>query len=118
MLAGVAFAIVCSLWVGLIVVFQGTGPFERAGMSPWMAVGVYFLVGPLGGTLIGLMLPLARSMIGSILVGFAGVLPLYGSFALILVPRKHWLAGLLLVCFLGAMVGGLTGAAAWRREHR
>jgi hypothetical protein len=118
MLAGVAFATICSLWVGLIVLFRGTGAFERAGVSPLMAVGVYFLVGPLSGTLIGLMLPLARSMIGSMLVGFVGVLPLYGSFALILVPRKHWVAGLLLVCFLGVTVGGMTGATAWRREHR
>lgn len=116
--AGVVFAILCSLWVGLIVLVQGSGPFDRAGLSPLVAVGIYFLVGPLGGGLIGLMLPLARSMMGSIFVGFVGVLPLYGAFALLLVPRKHWLAGLLLTCFLGAMVGGITGYSAWRRERR
>jgi hypothetical protein len=116
--AGLAFAILCSLWVGLIVLVKGTGPFDRAGLSPLAVVGVYFLVGPLGGALIGFLLPLARSMIGSIFVGFVGVLPLYGSFALLLVPRRHWLAGLVLTCFLGAMVGGITGYSAWRRERR
>jgi hypothetical protein len=115
--AGVVFAILCSLWVGLIVLLQGTGAFDRAGLSPVACVAVYFLVGPLGGALIGLMLPLARSMIGYMFVGFVGVLPLYGSFALLLVPRKHWLAGVLLTCGLAVWVGGITGYMDWRR-HR
>lgn len=115
--AGVMFAIMCSLWVGLFVLLQGAGPFERAGVSPGACVAVYFLVGPLGGALIGVMLPLARSMIGYMFVGFVGVLPLYGAFALLLVPRKHWLAGVLLTCGLGVWVGGITGYLDWRR-HR
>jgi hypothetical protein len=115
--AGVVFAIMCSLWVGVILLIQGTAPFERAGLSPVACVAVYFLVGPLGGALIGVMLPLARSMIGYMFVGFVGVLPLYGSFALLLVPRKHWLAGVVLTCGLGLWVGGITGFLDWRR-HR
>jgi hypothetical protein len=115
--AGVAFAILCSLLVGLVVLLNGTAPFDRAGVSPLACVGVYFLVGPLGGTLIGLMIPLARSMIGYVLIGFVGVLPLYAAFALLLVPRKHWLSGLLLTCFLGMFVGGTSGYLDWRR-HR
>ena len=115
--AGVVFAMMCSLWVGLILLLQGTAPFERAGLSPVACVAVYFLAGPLGGALIGLMLPLARSMIGYVFVGFVGVLPLYGAFALLLVPRKHWLAGVLLTCGLAAWVGGVTGYLDWRR-HR
>ena len=115
--AGVVFAIVCSLWVGLIVLLKGTGAFDRAGLSPVVCVAIYFLVGPLGGALIGLMLPLARSMIGYVFVGFVGVLPLYGAFALLLVPRKHWLAGVLLTCGLAAWVGGGIGYSDWRR-HR
>ena len=115
--AGVAFAILCSLWVGLILLLHGTGLFDRAGLSPGLCIGVYFLVGPLGGALIGMTLPLARSMMGYMFVGFVGVLPLYGSFALLLVPRKHWLFGLLLTCFLGMFVGGTSGYLDWRR-HR
>lgn len=114
--AGVAFAILCSLWVGLDVLLNETGPFESAGVSPLTCVGVYFLVGPLGGTLIGLMLPLARSMIGHMFVGFVGVLPLYGSFAVLLVPREHWRLGLLLTCWGGVMVGATTGYLDWRRH--
>jgi hypothetical protein len=116
--AGVVFAVLCSLWVGLVVLVQGTAPFDRAGLSPLVVIGIYFLVGPLGGALIGLMLPLGRSVWGSILVGFVGVLPLYGAFALLLVPRKDWLVGLVLTCFLGMFVGGITGYSAWRRENR
>jgi hypothetical protein len=115
--AGLVFAILCSLWVGLMLLVQGTGPFERAGLSPAACVAVYFLVGPLGGGLIGLMLPLARSMIGYMFVGFVGVLPLYGSFALLLVPKEHWRLGLLLTCWGGVMVGATTGYLDWRR-HR
>ena len=115
--AGGVFAILCSLWVGLIVLVQGTGAFDRAGLSPAVCVGVYFIIGPLGGALIGLMLPLARSMIGHMFVGFVGVLPLYGSFALLLVPREHWRLGLLLTCWGGVTVGATTGYLDWRR-HR
>ena len=115
--AGGVFAILCSLWVGLIVLVQGTGAFDRAGLSPAVCVGVYFIIGPLGGALIGLMLPLARSMFGHMFVGFVGVLPLYGSFALLLVPREHWRLGLLLTCWGGVTVGATTGYLDWRR-HR
>ena len=115
--AGGVFAILCSLWVGLIVLVQGTGAFDHVGLSPATCVGVYFIVGPLGGALIGLMLPLARSMIGYMFVGFVGVLPLYGSFALLLVPREHWRLGLLLTCWGGVTVGAATGYMDWRR-HR
>jgi hypothetical protein len=115
--AGGVFALLCSLWVGLIVLVQGTGAFDRAGLSPVVCVGVYFTIGPLGGALIGLMLPLARSMMGHMFVGFVGVLPLYGSFALLLVPREHWELGLLLTCWGGVTVGAATGYLDWRR-HR
>ena len=116
--AGAVFAVLCSLWVGLILLLQGTGPFDRLGLSPLVCVGVYFLVGPLGGALVGLLLPLARSMIGSMFIGFVGVLPLYGSFALLLVPRKEWLSGLFLTCFGGVFVGAIAGYRDWRRDHR
>jgi hypothetical protein len=115
--AGVAFAILCSLWVGLILLVQGTGPFDRAGLSPLVCVGTYFVVGPLGGALIGLILPLARSMIGYMFVGFVGAVTLYGSFALLLVPREHWRLGLLLTCWGGVMVGAVSGYLDWRRDR-
>jgi hypothetical protein len=115
--AGGVFAILCSLWVGLIVLVQGTGAFDRVGVSPLLCVGVYFIIGPLGGALIGLMLPLARSMIGHMFVGFVCVLPIYGTFALILLTRDHWELVLQQTCSGGVTVGAATGYLDWRR-HR
>lgn len=112
--AGALISVVCCLWVDLVLLVLGTVPFDQAGSSPLECIGVFLLIGPLGGALIGSMIPFARSMISFIFIGFVASVTLFSSFIFLIVPTDEWIPALLVVAFVGLLSGGGRGYAFWR----
>ncbi|HEY9514328.1 MAG TPA: hypothetical protein VIQ74_01520 [Gemmatimonadaceae bacterium] len=62
---GVGLAVLYSLWVLFVYAMSGPAPFEDIGLSLAAVVSFYFAMGILGGTIVGLLWPLARWRVGA-----------------------------------------------------
>jgi hypothetical protein len=56
-----------SAWVSIIYALNGTAPFDRVGISPDDAIGLYLGGGAVCGAVVGLLWPLAKSRAGAYL---------------------------------------------------
>lgn len=96
--------------VGMIIrLVRGSGPFERLGMSFGMVVITYLLGGFLGGLVLGMLLPIARTKLGAAFVGFFTALPVVAiaSFSMAASAEAAIVTTLIVAGFLGCL-GGLA----------
>jgi hypothetical protein len=68
-LFGFSIGMMFSVYVSLLYVVRGSAPFERLEVSVLSVVVFYLLGGIAIGSLVGLLLPLAKSRLGAVLVG-------------------------------------------------
>ena len=112
---GLVFAAILSLWLLVPVLFGWPSRFVEAGVTPLIAVALYVLAGLLGGTIVGLSAPLAKSARGAAAVGALAAIPAYGGAGLLVldetVPSVPFLATMLIVALL---VGSAAGAIYYR----
>lgn len=109
-----------SAWATILRVSQGTGPFDRIGSSYGITVLVYFLAFSLGGVIWGLLAPLRRWLLGSMLLGALLLAPMYLGFSILNRPSPElttaWRTAASVIASLVA--GGLLGVYVWVHERR
>lgn len=117
MLLGLWIAAGLSLWALLVRLVIGTAPFEATTFSLGQTVLIYFAGFTTGGLLVGLLSPLRRWAIGSMLLGIVFTLPVYALFTAAYekssVPSS-WLG----VLVASVLVGGGLGLWVWSNEQR
>jgi len=116
---GLFVATAFSAWVTFLRLTAGTSPFDRLSTSYVATVELYYGGALVGGTLIGLFLPLRRWPLGAVLLGMLGVFPLYFGVALttsgpVSAFTVHNLASSSVVAFF---VGGAVGIWSWLHDN-
>jgi MFS family permease len=116
---GLAIATAFTLWVSFLRLTAGTEPFERTGTSYSVTILVYYVGFAVGGLMVGLLAPLRKWPLGSALLGFLLMLPMYSAFVIVKAPRSEWLTPFWILSTLGVSVvgGGALGLWIWREEH-
>jgi hypothetical protein len=108
-----------SLFVTVLRVGSGPGPFQRLDTTYPLTVALYYGAGFVGGILIGLAWPLKRWLLGSALLGMLGVFPAYLGAAFLMSPPSQWLTGdnFAEAALLALMVGVPVGAWSWLDDN-
>jgi hypothetical protein len=106
-LAGVMVAVLISLVAVMMYVLRGPQMFERLGISLTSTIALYFAGGIIGGSLVGLLLPLATWRWGAVLVGIIAAMPVYLGAGVLLGED------LSIGIFLAIIVGGVVGYLTW-----
>lgn len=109
---GLYFAAVFVAVATLVVVFRGVDLKGEYNMSYVELVLVYVFGGLTGGVTAGLLLPLCRWRVGTMLVGFVAILPFAFVLCYLLVPRSEWGSMIPLLPMLGSAIAGPLGALA------
>lgn len=119
---GVFIATGLSAWATFLRLWQGTAPFQHAGSTYSRTVFLYYAAFITGGVILGLLHPLRRWALGSMLLGFLFVLPVYASFVLIDASPSERFSTWNVCGTLAAslVVGGGVGLWVWlnERNHR
>jgi magnesium-transporting ATPase (P-type) len=104
-----------TVWITFLRLTAGTAPFERLDTTYAATVELYYAGGLVGGTMVGLLLPLRRSPWGSALLGMLGVFPLYFGVALTNSKRSQafTLENVGQSAVLAFLVGGAVGVWTW-----
>lgn len=97
-----------SLLALIIYGIRGPGVFDRLGVSLGSALALYMVAGSLGGTMLGIMLPLTVERWGAVLTGIVAAVPLYLG-ASILLGHEDLYSG----AIAAIIVGGVVGFASW-----
>jgi len=108
-----------SAWVTFLRLTAGTSPFDRLRTTYLATVELYYGGALVGGTLIGLFLPLRRWPLGSALLGVLGVFPLYFGVALTTSGAGSTFTAnnLASSSVLAFFVGGAVGIWSWLRDN-
>jgi hypothetical protein len=107
-----------SLVAFAIYAFQGSRPFESKGITLGSTLMVYIVGGLIGGTVVGLLRPLAKQRAGAMIVGVITMIPVSIGFVFILFgPMSRWGGGELFgVLFTAVFLGGYGGWEFWEPQ--
>lgn len=116
---GIGLAAIYAAYVIVLFLFAGSEPFDELEVSLPAVLGAYFFGGLLGGVVLGLLRPLAKTLLAYMAVGMVVALPVV--FGLVLIksgPLSGWsrpecIVMLVLTTFYG--IGG--GYVAWKFRH-
>lgn len=108
---GLRYAFAYSLIVLVIAVTRGAEPFQKAGTTLLAVLVVYWSAGVVTGSIVGILLPLGKSMAGAALLGAIGSIPVSCAVLLATQPPSHWGAELPLFVVIGLLIGPLFGLA-------
>jgi len=72
---GLAFGVVYSAWVLLLLLVNGPGYFQAEGINLPLLIGAYLVAGVLAGSLVGMARPAVRNWFGAAIVGYLIALP-------------------------------------------
>jgi hypothetical protein len=108
-----------SAWVTFLRLRAGTSPFDRLHTTYLATVELYYAGGLVGGTLVGLFLPLRRWPLGAALLGMLGVFPLYFGAALATsgAMKAFTRQNLASSGVLAFLVGGAVGIWSWLDDN-
>jgi len=108
-----------SLRVSFLRLTVGTSPFDRLNTTYLATVELYYCGGLIGGTLIGLFLPVRRWLLGAAFLGMLGVFPLYFGVAVTTsgAASAFTIDNLAMSSVLAFFVGGAVGIWSWLREN-
>ena len=123
-LAGIALGLFVatglSAWVTFLRLTVGTAPFQRLETTYTATVALYYAGGLVGGALVGLLLPLRRSLWGAALLGMVGVFPLYFGVAWTRATAANaafTLDNVAESALLAFLVGGAVGIWIWLDDN-
>ncbi len=110
---GIRFGIVYSVLVLILRVVHGP-EFTRELGVPVFGVALTYLVGGIvGGLTVGVLLPIGRWLAGSVLLGFLGSLPAIYGLVLLMAEPTEWFRGAILLSLITAATLGSTCGALW-----
>ena len=107
-----------SLLGSALFVMQGTVLGNPSRFSfPLVVIG-YFAMGVVGGSVVGLLRPLAQQRLGATLLGMIVGIFVYAIAVLVAVGEKEFLspAGLYSTFTLGTVIGGIAGHNTWKKR--
>lgn len=111
-----------AVYSGIVLVIaltQGAGPFARSDTSLTKVLAAYWVGGLGAGVLVGLLLPLGRSMLGAAFIGAIAAIPVACAATLAITPPEHWASTLPVGIGFGVLVGPLFGIATKLQDgHR
>ena len=109
-----------SAWATVVRLSRGSDPFERAGTPYAKTIFLYYAGFSLGGAVVGALLPLRRWALGSMLLGFLFVAPVYGSFVFLgASPQERFSSWNVLGTLAASIIaGGGLGLWAWSNERK
>ena len=109
-----------SVFITIERVAMGTEPFERHSVTYSQLVAIYYIGFLVGGSLVGLLLPLRRWLLGQMFLGFVLLLPAYGAVVVQSAPRAEWFTRFNVVFTLAVSIlgGGVIGIWSWFGDRR
>jgi len=107
---GLTIATGFSVWVVILRLMFGPGVFDRFGVRWGVIVTVYYAALSLGGCAYGALLPLKRSPLGAMLLGFLLLCPMYLGIAVVLGLTQHRVPSLSAALVDGLVLGGVGGS--------
>ena len=87
---GIVMAAVYSAFAVFVRLSQGPEPFRDGGVSVPSLLLAYFSGGVVAGVLVGLLAPLARRLVGALLLGFIVAMPVMYFIAIAMSPVEEW----------------------------
>jgi hypothetical protein len=113
---GLLIATLYSAWAVGLFLISGREAFEKYNVSVIAVLATYYAAGIIGGALVGLALPMARSFFGRIVVGVVAALVFFFCvFVAMQGPFWHWTSDVWgSVASLG-LIFGVVCSVLWRR---
>jgi len=87
---GIVMAAVYSAFAVFVRLSQGPEPFRDGGVSVPSLLLAYFSGGVVAGVLVGLLAPLARRLVGALLLGFIVAMPVMYFITIAMSPVEEW----------------------------
>jgi len=106
---GLGLATALSVYVLVVSLFTASTKFDEFGLSWWQIIAGYYLAGLLGGTVLGILRPTTKYLLGSLATGILCGVCVYGAVSFIMHGHLD-LEGPLV---LGSFVGGVGGLMNW-----
>ena len=107
-------------WVTIVRLTLGPDAFALNGISYGKTVCFYFVGFAIGGIALGPLLPLRKWALGSMLLGFIFVLPVYATFIMLHAARadrfSNW--NILGTLFGSLVTGGIVGFWVWSDQKK
>jgi hypothetical protein len=108
-----------SAWIVLVYLVGGPRTFNEIGTTVYAVLLSYYIAGVAGGTLVGLLLPLTRTLVGQMLVGAMASLVVCSSAQTTLKGVIwHWDRSTLIVTTVIAVIIGMILGPLIARELR
>jgi hypothetical protein len=108
-----------SAWVVLVYLVGGRGAFDEMGTTVYAVLLCYYIAGIIGGALVGLLLPLTRTLVGRMLVGgIASLVVCVSAQTTLQGAAWHWDRTTLVVTTVIAVVVGMILGPLIARELR
>jgi hypothetical protein len=110
---------ILSIWVLILAILSGSTTLSVRGtrVGALTIIAVYLAGGGLGGAIVGVLLPLVRWRLGSVLVGIIAVLPLAAgvtySLAVASAPGMDWITMTIVAVVLGGILGPAYREMFW-----
>lgn len=119
LILGLGEAAVLSLWIIFAVEFLEDNALAEYNASLLEAVAAYSVGGVTGGVLAGLVYPLRKYALGSVMVGFLLAAPAAVGIIVVTTPKQEmWtIGGIPGALIAAALVGGLVGLQIWSEDE-
>jgi hypothetical protein len=101
-------------WVSIMLLVKGPEALHETGLTPAAVVLLYFGGALVCGLAAGLLLRLARSALGALVVGYVTALVFFSTAELFVMPRRSGWP----VVFIVSLMGAGLGAVAWSDTQR
>ena len=112
---GMLYGAFLSVWATVVFVLVGPTVFEERGATLPMFIALYLTAGAISGALIAILLPLWKSTIGSIVLGWAVAIPIAILIRVAAIGLHDWTLLDVELIAIAALAGGTTGARAARQ---
>jgi hypothetical protein len=102
----------------VILLIRGPRPLERFGVSAPLAIVMYLIAGILAGAVVGILSPLARSLVGKMFVGVVAMIPVSLMYIVAYEDGIGLRQALTAAFIISTILGSLGGAIFWKnRRH-
>lgn len=116
-LGGLVLATGLSLWVTAVRIIAGPSAFEEMNTTYLAVVLTYYAGGIGGGGVFGLLLPLARTLWGTVLLGYLAALPTVVGIRIATDGFSPWTMPDTVALVFTPLIGALVAYNLWRSVH-
>jgi hypothetical protein len=116
---GMRYAVVFSLMAVVATFVKGPAVLVPYRLTIGGIVALYLAMGLIGGVVFGVLMPLGRSLWGSVLLGLLVAIPVAFLVAVFVVPEGGYRRGEFLWCWISvSLLGPVCGAGFWVQVTR